>query len=305
MSVFVEQPTETTERYSDIADLMHGQSSGALADSMGMRGYATALLPRARRAVLLNRVVVAEILPRLALARRTAAAANCAACGPWVTTEVDILELVRLLLAHEAPASIAFVETLQLRGATAELLYVGLLSEAARRLGAMWEDDRCDFTQVTISVGRLQQVARHLAPNFQDAAVRRPDAHSILLLPARGEQHTFGLVILAEFFHRAGWHVAGGPVTAGVDPADTVHDSWFDVVGFSIGSELLLAALVMTIHRVRRASRNRSVGIMAGGPLFRLRPELAARCGADIVATDAPGAVQQANGLPRLRAAAE
>jgi methanogenic corrinoid protein MtbC1 len=251
---------------------------------------------RRTRLALLNRVVETEILPRLALARGVDSQALRA-----LTTEGDALELVRLLLKHEAANSVAFLNELRDRGATAEGLYLGIVSDAARRLGIMWEEDRCDFTQVSIGLGRLQQVVRALSSVFQITAVPRLQAQRVLLLPAPGGQHTFGLVLLAEFFCRAGWQVAGGPALGAQEVVELARNSWFDVVGFSIGSERQLESLVNCIQAVRRASRNRDLGVMIGGPLFLERPDLAIRVGADAAAIDAPSAVLTANGLLALR----
>ncbi len=222
-----------------------------------------------------------------------------------MTTVVDTGELVRLLLTGDASGETAFIEGLLSRGITVEALYGGILPDAARWLGLMWEEDRCDFARVTIAVGRLQQAARLLSPRFHAASVNRADARRVLLLPAPGEQHTFGLQILAEFFQRAGWRVAGGPKWTGADAADLVRRDWFDVVGFSIGSERMFGGLANGIRRVRRASRNRCLGVMVGGPLFQQRPELAALAGADASADDAPGAVMVARDLVTMRVAAE
>jgi methanogenic corrinoid protein MtbC1 len=94
-------------------------------------------------------------------------------------------------------------------------------------------------------------------------------------------------------------------VSAGRDPAELVGATWFDILGFSIGSDSLLGHLTKTIRRVRRTSCNRELGIMVGGPLFLLRPDLAVRVGADAAAADAQGAVRQANGLLAMRAMAD
>jgi len=312
MSVFVEQRTDATGWYADPGFTISGQThpgqtySGQTRQPPAFCSFAGEGLPKARRAALLNRVVATEILPRLAMAKRAAAQRPTAAVsGVPATTQVDTDELAELLLTKDAVAATAFIELLRLRGATPEALYIGILSDAARRLGALWEDDRCDFAQVTIGVGHLQQVARGLAPSFHDAAVHRAEAHRILLLPVQGEQHSFGLLLLAEFFRRAGWDVAGGPISTGCDPVDLVRRTWFDILGFSIGSESLVGHLTKTIHRVRRASHNRDLGIMVGGPLFLLRPDLVSCVGADAAAADAPGAVRQAHRLLAMRATAD
>lgn len=267
-------------------------------------------LPRHRRTALLSHFIATEIIPRMTLARQAEVNASqpdgAGALGiGQMTTIVDTEEVVRLLLTEEAARAVDFVDVLRLRGATPDSLYLGLLSEAARSLGRLWEADRCDFTQVTISVGRLQQIARGLAPAFQMRVAGHDNGYSALLLPAPGEQHTFGLLILAEFFQRDGWRVTGGPATAGEDPADMVRRSWVDVAGFSIGSSGLLDGLARCIHRVRRASCNRALAVLVGGPLFATRPDLVRRVGADAVAADAPGALGQARALLAMRASAD
>jgi methanogenic corrinoid protein MtbC1 len=303
MTVFVEQvgghgSWQTTNQSvrDGVTAPMHEQR-----DRPGSAGGET--LPRARRAALLTRVVATEILPRLAMARRIAEGATISATEVVVTTDDDAAELVRLLLSEDVRGAVAFIERLRLRGVPAEALYIGILSQAARDIGHLWEEDRCDFVQVTVSLGRLQQVARALSPSFQVTAVSRGEAYSVLLLPAQGDQHTYGLLILAEFFQRAGWHVDGGPAST-IDPVEMVRHTWYDVAGFSIGSKTLIEALARRIRQVRRASTNRHLGVMVGGPLFTDRPELVAMVGADAASADAPGAVQQAYGLVAMRAGA-
>ncbi len=268
----------------------------------------TMFTARSRRVALLSRVVEKEILPRLAVSRASAGADTAAA---HMTTESDTIELVRLLLGDEDDGAGTFIHLLELRGATPSSLYLGIVTDAARRLGQLWEDDRCDFARVTISLGRLQQVVRALSPRFQAAAVT-PSTHpdTILLLPAPAEQHTLGLVILSEFFLREGWHVIGGPVSAGpvsggCDAAATVGRTWVDVAGFSLGSASRVEGLTACISSVRKASKNRYLFVMVGGPLFLEHPELVARVGADTTARDATAAVRQARGLLTMRAAAE
>nr|WP_294520390.1 cobalamin-dependent protein [uncultured Rhodopila sp.] len=267
---------------------------------------ALASVPRHKRAAMVTRLVEAEILPRLAGTKRAGkAAAGGSETGSNLTTEADTAELVRRLMKQDAADSIAFLEVLQLRGASPASLYLGIITDAARCLGAMWDEDRCDFATVTISMGRLQQVVRALSPTFQTAALSRAHADSILLLPAPGEQHFFGLVILSEFFLREGWHVVGGPASRGNGPADTVRTTWVDVAGFSIASTVRIEALAQCIRDVRKASVNTDIKVMIGGPLLLTRPNLVMELGADASASDAPGAVREARGLLSMRTAAD
>ena len=280
------------------------EAGGSPSDSDGRATFTA----RSRRVALLSRVVEKEILPRLALIRASPGSDTAPA---RMTTESDTLELVSLLLGDQDDGAGTFIHLLELRGATPSSLYLGIVTDAARKLGQLWEDDRCDFARVTISLGRLQRVVRALSPRFQAAAVT-PSTHpdTILLLPAPAEHHTLGLVILSEFFLREGWHVIGGPVAAGLvpggfDAAATVGGTWVDIAGFSLGSTSRVEGLTACISSVRKASKNRYLFVMVGGPLFLEHPELVARVGADSTARDAASAVRQARGLLSMRAAAE
>ncbi|MBP6851739.1 MAG: cobalamin B12-binding domain-containing protein, partial [Rhodoferax sp.] len=173
----------------------------------------------------------------------------------------------------------------------------------ARHLGSLWEQDLCDFTEVTIGLGRLHQVLRELSPGFSQPLSHAGNGRRILLLPSPGEQHTFGLVMVSEFFRHAGWDVAGGPWEAGADPVIMVRREWFDVVGFSLGSELHLDELAQCIRAVRKAAINPRVGIMVGGPIFSLHPEFVARVGADGAASDGRKAPDVAEKLSASRLA--
>lgn len=203
----------------------------------------------------------------------------------------DVLELVRLvLLVDDRPARDS-VQAMRQRGVPVETLMLDLLTPAARQLGELWLQDQCSFADVTVSVGRLQQLLREISPGLPAAPQSRTQPLRILLLPGPGEQHTFGLVMVSEFFLSAGWYVDGGPA-APIDACASVEREWFDVVGFSLAGETHLPRLAPAISAVRKASRNPHIGILVGGPLFLTHPSLAREVGADAVAIDgslAPG----------------
>ena len=67
------------------------------------------------------------------------------------------------------------------------------------------------------------------------SGIALPTGRRVLLLPGPGEQHTFGLSMVAEFFRRSGWEVVGGTGPESLDPVRAVRDEWFDVVGISVG----------------------------------------------------------------------
>lgn len=238
------------------------------------------------RLALLARAIEDEIIPRLMLAHPTAE--DCLPSSPATSAKVSVEEVhafAQLVLEPDENVAHACIDAMRTSGISVETIYTDLLAPVARYLGELWEDDLCDFTQVTVGLGRLQQVLRELSPAFGQSSAST-SCNRVLLLPGPGEQHTFGLVMVAEFFRRAGWDVGGGPWEAGADPVVMVKREWFDVVGFSLGNVEQLDDLAECIKSVRAAALNKSICVMVGGPLFLANPEYVAYVNADAASTD-------------------
>ncbi|MGE4243395.1 cobalamin B12-binding domain-containing protein [Ramlibacter sp.] len=249
---------------------------------------------------VLVRAIELEIIPRLMLAHRHPQLHQCLTLTASSAGQIgsgDVEELARLVLSPDDDVARSCVETLRQRGLTVETLCLDLLAPVARHLGELWEQDLCDFADVTLGLGRLQLVLRELSPAFGESSGRPASGRRILLLPSPGEQHTFGLVMVAELFRRAGWDVAGSGWEAGADPVVMVRQEWFDLVGFSLAAEIHLSPLGECIRSVRQAALNPHVGIMVGGPVFSQHPEYAALVEADAVASDGRQATELAERL--------
>jgi len=249
---------------------------------------------------VLAQAIQHEIIPRLMLAHRMPI--ECDVPPEKSTVEVSTAEVAafgQLILTRSEEQALACITRMRAAGAPIEAIYLDLLAPAARYLGELWEEDLCDFTDVTIGLGRLQKMLRDL--NAEAEAARNPISNglSILLVPTPGEQHTFGLAMVAELFRKQGWEVMGGPYELADSPQALTEHRSFDVVGFSLATSVNLDNLRKTILEVRKASKNKAVCIMVGGPIFTLHPEYASDIGADLVASDA----QQAPSLVQLHLA--
>jgi methanogenic corrinoid protein MtbC1 len=243
----------------------------------------------------LLRTIEGEIVPRLVLARRVARAPSAVPAGaPRRPDDADVTELVRLLLAHDVGVASAYVETVRQRGASLEAVCLWLLAPAARELGLLWEADECDFMQVTVALCRLHQLLRELSPEFRCESMPPRTERNILLAPVPGDQHTFGITLVAQFLRKAGWQVLSDFSGSTEELLEVVRTHWFAAVGLSVGSETRADQLPRVIQAVRHASQNRSVGILVGGPLLVAKPEIAAAMGADATALDGPMAVARA-----------
>jgi methanogenic corrinoid protein MtbC1 len=245
---------------------------------------------------VLTRTMEEEVIPRLLAARRLQSPAAATPCAQELAPN-HVAELVRLVLKGTPPQAADYIGALQDRGIGADILMLDLLTRTARTLGQMWEDDLCDFTEVTMGVLRLNNVMRLVCAAFDADSQPPADAPHALLVQAPGEQHGLGLAMVVHFFRRGGWHVQSEPVGTYDDLVGLAANRWFGMVGISVSCSDRMDALAGGIAALRRASRNPSACVMVGGPPFIQHPQLVKMVGADATAADAALAVQQAQKL--------
>jgi MerR family transcriptional regulator, light-induced transcriptional regulator len=247
----------------------------------------------------LARLIEADIIPRLLLNHRSEAAgarpAVPAAPGEIPAGLAD--QFAAATLTEEVGPLLARVEALSAAGFSVETIYLDLLAPAARRLGSWWDEDACDFVDVTMGLWRLQEIVNALSSLIPGVAVRDGNARRALFAPAPGEQHGLGAMIVEEFFRRAGWQTWSAPALDEDELVALAAGREFDVIGLTISVERHLATLGKTIASVRRTSRNRNILVLVGGRVFTQNPELAASVGADGTAADGALAVQLADTL--------
>jgi len=246
----------------------------------------------------LIKTIEGEIIPRLLLALQTAPGAIAPeGVGRGEASVDDVEEFARLVTTHDVSVASAYVHALLTRGVLLEKIYLDLLAPAARLLGEWWKDDLRDFTEVTSGLCRMHQLLHEFSADFLTNAQVSVPSKCVLLVPMPGEQHSFGLIMVAEFFRRDGWDVADLHPSTAADLLATVRKQWFAVVGVSLSCETRLAELPALIAAIRANSRNRSVGVMVGGQPFIGHPERVAWVGADCTASDGRCAAFQAGQL--------
>jgi methanogenic corrinoid protein MtbC1 len=239
---------------------------------------------------LIDRLMTAHLSPLLPTSGPVgvAAASMRVAVGP-----AQVQALVDISLNGEAEAAREFVFRLRDKGVSIESLYLDLITPAARRIGAMWEADTCDFVLVTLALLRIQQVTYDLSPDFiSDGA--EPSSRRALIVPAPGSHHTLGAAMVADFFRRDGWDVLSSHELSRADVLRVLRQDWFDLVAVSISAPNQILSSSALISDIRKLSSNRGILVMVGGPLALSVPDLAARVGADMVTLDAKQAVDVA-----------
>jgi len=210
-------------------------------------------------------------------------------------TSEEIAELARLVLSPEGREAAFYVASLRERGISVDTLFAELLEPAAQLLGELWDQDEVDFIDVTLGVGRLQALLSVFNCTHELAA--SDDLRSVLMLTVRGEQHSFGIAMVERFLGAGGWRVASEREVSSPLLTDLVEQQWFAVAGIALSSRCNLDKAASTIATIRAHSRNRSIGVMVGGPVFSREPGLAAAVGADGTAATAVTAVVLAQKL--------
>jgi methanogenic corrinoid protein MtbC1 len=212
-------------------------------------------------------------------------------------TQEEIARFAQLCIESDADAPDTFVQSLIAEGLASDAIFLHLLAPAARHLGYLWDEDMCDFTQVTIGLVRMQQITLRLGSEFQEKRKLAMDGMRALFAPVPGSQHTFGVLMVSEFFRREGWQVWMELGSSESVLLAAVEKDWFDVIGLSVGIEAHIESLTDTIRHIRLSSANRNAKILIGGPLLALSPDLYKEVGADGAASDAATAVELAQTL--------
>jgi methanogenic corrinoid protein MtbC1 len=202
-------------------------------------------------------------------------------------SEDDVARFTSLVLRADDASVANYIADVTGRGVPIETVYLDLLAPAARALGALWNEDECDFMEVTLALGRLQRALRELGSLHAGGRGEDATAGHVLLVSLPGEQHTLGLFMVAEFFLRDGWQVSVALPHSETELLQTVQHDWFDVVGFTVAADDRVGPLRGLVAKVRRDARNRDAGVIVGGRVLDEQPELAGRIAADGWTADA------------------
>lgn len=246
----------------------------------------------------LARIISNDIVPRL-LRLHTEVVPDApsidALIGAMRPSSTEIDALAHIVLGDDLEAAATYVTIMRDRGLSMEMLYVELLEPTARHLGEMWDNDECDFIDVTIGVGRLQKLLAIFNDTYTlpQLGTRR----RVIMATTPGNQHSFGASMIEKLLSAAGWDVET-EYSGEVDQiVHMVKRDWFAVIGLTAGSDGQLPAMKSAVAQIRKHSQNADIGVMVGGPMFTQDPQLVVAMGADATAPNAPAAVLAAQKL--------
>jgi methanogenic corrinoid protein MtbC1 len=205
------------------------------------------------------------------------------------------------VIGSDPSLAMEFAERMRDRGVSADVIFETLLAPTARHLGEMWEQDYCDFVEVSLGIGRLQTLLGELS---QSHAAMTDLRRRALLISTQADSHVFGLDIVASFLRSSGWDTIIEKGLGFEHNARTAEKHWLAVVGVTMSREANFEAVARAIVAVRRSSMNPAISVMVGGVAFIGRPDLVLRVGADAAANDGPGAALLAQKLYLRQSAA-
>ena len=213
-------------------------------------------------------------------------------------SEVEQFSLLPLRM--DAAELVDEVDVLLARGVSIDTVYVDLLAPAARKLGQFWEQDQCDFVDVTMGLWRLQEVLHEIsARSAYRPKLLEPSAKRALFLPMPGDQHFLGPQVLDDFFARAGWDTSIMTKPRRKEVLDLLSSESFDVVALTLSRDCPSAALRNIVKAMRSVSRNEHISILVGGHMINQNPAIVTEVGADGTGADARAALEVAEALVR------
>lgn len=217
----------------------------------------------------------------------------------------EAVSFAALAIDADAQELLKRLDAMLASGTEIESILIDILAPAARRLGVMWEQDDCDFVDVTMGLWRLQEVVRELSARVPTRMGRPSDGYRAVFSAMPGEQHNFGTVIVEDIFRRAGWSTE--LLLEGQQGAllNAVATQRYDLVGLTVSLDIHTERLPSLILAIRSVSRNPRLCILLGGRVLMDDPQLALRVGADGTAADAQSAVALADRLVTANACRE
>ncbi|WP_296717275.1 B12-binding domain-containing protein [Erythrobacter sp.] len=246
-----------------------------------------------------NAMIESEIIPRLLMAHDSGASRPNAKHGRPIAPEAAS-RFAMLPLRLEAASLLEEVDAFIAEGASVEIICLDLLAPAARKLGVMWENDECDFIDVTMGLWRLQEVMREIAARSPADLPSLNVPRSALFSPMPGDHHNFGTLMIEEVFSRAGWQSEALVKPERRELLDRIAQRPFDVVGLTLARDCPSAALANLVKAMRSASANPGITVLVGGRMINENPDMVAEVGADGTGTDALAALETAEHLVKV-----
>lgn len=289
--------------------VQRGRSNGSRLKAVQSEAAAVETLRRSDQQIDLSMVLENLVIPKLiaecAQTRLSARAATLQSADrprQRAISAADVAEFTRLCVSEDAPSLLDFVERFLSAGNSVEAIYIDLLAPAARKLGEYWEADSEDFVGVTMGLWRIQEVLRELTMRIPPTTRSGSGIRSALFSTMPGEQHSFGTLMVAECFERAGWQADVLIEPGQSELTAKIARHRYDLIGLTVSCDCPSAILSGVVTAIKAVSSNPAVKVLVGGRAINEQSALVEECGADGTAIDASSAVVLADRLVPVKA---
>lgn len=205
-----------------------------------------------------------------------------------------VVAVIARALLEPGPAAMDALRLDLRRARISELdLVDAYFPEVARHLGCAWADDTAAFTDVTIGVARMQSMLRELGRDWTSNTCAVQGGATVLIVLPDGEQHSFGVMLLAGQLRRQGISVRLEVGTPAATLRKLVQEKSFDCAMISVACEEKLDHCKAVVHALKQGSDGQ-LWVAIGGPLLDRPVDVLGRTGADIATCDPLLALQGA-----------
>jgi methanogenic corrinoid protein MtbC1 len=180
------------------------------------------------------------------------------------------------------------------RGVPVAELYLGVIKEAQRRIGDLWQLNQISVAQEHLATAIARLAMTHL---YSAMPLGRPVGRRVIVACVEGEQHDLGPRVVADFFEMAGFDVRylGASVPTDSLLAMVLRDVP-DLVVLSVTMAFHLDALRSTVAQLRQRAGDR-VRVAVGGNAFAWASGVAEELKVDVFGRDALETVGNARRL--------
>jgi methanogenic corrinoid protein MtbC1 len=185
----------------------------------------------------------------------------------------------------------AVLKALMQKGVSNELLIDTCIPEAARTLGAGWDDNTRSFGQVSLGTVRLQGLVQELSAQWKF----NPGIHdqpSVLVAICGDEDHILGPLILSDQLRRLGYSVKLLLGATEKDVHDNIETGFFDMVMFSCSSVVSLDNVAKVVKSLRQEISDPPI-LLLGGAVLGQAPEIEKLVAVDVIASGLTDALEQ------------
>lgn len=166
---------------------------------------------------------------------------------------------------------------------------ISILEPTLERIGSIWETTQnVSLAQAYVAGKISEDFMTKVAEKYSDSAVHTEKKGAVVIGNIEDDYHSLGRKMVSIFLRSAGWQVydLGNDVPAG----DFVDEAVRTGAKF-VAASAMMYTTAMNIKKIRQELDKRGLGgkikLVAGGAVFRLRPELVNEVGADGTAGNA------------------